>query len=61
MEIPKPKFKVGTKVIVDDFDNAVISKVGVFKKNGKISINYQLRGNILPGFWAKEERIKLFK
>ena len=58
MKIPKPKFKKGDKVRVDDFDNATITKVGAFKKNNKVKIHYQLKDNILPGFWVEESRVK---
>ena len=58
MKVPKPKFKKGDKVRVDNFDDATILKVGAFKKNGIIKIHYQLTDNILPGFWAEESRVK---
>lgn len=61
MKLPKPKYKKGDKVIVDKFDNAVIDKVGIFKKNGRIYVAYQLNKNILSGFWAEENRLELRK
>ena len=62
MKYPKAKFKVGDKVEVDGFDKAVIVKKGLFRKLGKgkdsvVYWSYQLSGNILPGFWAKENRL----
>lgn len=54
----KPKFKVGDRVVVDKFEDAKIAKVGAFRKNGRKFIAYQLTENILPGFWAEEDRIK---
>ena len=61
MKYPKPKFKVGDKVVVDGFDNATIAGTGLFKKKstGEIYVSYKLKDNILPGFWAAEDRIKL--
>ena len=58
MKIPKPKFKKGDKVRVDNFDDATIARVGAFKKHGKVKIHYQLEDNILPGFWVEESRLK---
>jgi len=60
MKYPKPKFKKGDKVRVDEFDDATIAAAGLFKNKitGKIFWNYQLTNNILPGFWAAESRIK---
>lgn len=58
MKLPKPKFKVGDKVSVDQgFDTATIAKVGAFRKHGKIFVAYQLKDCILPGFWVKESRV----
>lgn len=54
-----PKFKIGDKIIVDDFEKATISERGLFKKNGKTEWSYKLKDNILSGFWANEKRIKL--
>jgi hypothetical protein len=61
MKLPKPKYKIGDKVRVDDFDNATIAKVGIFrrKSDGKIYVAYQLKDNLLSGFWAEEDRIKI--
>ena len=56
--LPKPKYSVGDKVVVDKFDDATIDKVGIFKKNNRIYVAYRLTDNILPGFWAEENRIK---
>lgn len=61
MKLPKPKFKIGDKVIVDNFDNAVIKRAGVFRKNEKIFVAYELDEGILLGFWAEENRLKLKK
>ena len=63
MRYPKPKFKIGDKVEVDGFDEALIVKRGLFRKLGQgkdvvVYWSYQLSGNILPGFWAEEKRIK---
>jgi hypothetical protein len=60
-EYPEPKFKVNDRVVVDGFENATIARRGLFK-NGRtkqIYWNYQLKDNMLPGFWAAEDRIKL--
>jgi len=60
MKYPKPKFKIGDKVEVDGFDKAIISEVGLFRRktNKEIYVSYKLTGNILPGFWADERRLK---
>ena len=61
MKYPKAKYNIGDKVVVDEFEDATIAKRGLFKKKstGEISWNYQLKDNLLPGFWAEENRIKI--
>ncbi len=60
MKIKRPKFKKGDEVIVDDWMKAEIADVGLFKNKNtkKVSWRYQLTKNLLPGFWADENRIK---
>jgi len=64
MKIPKPKYKIGDKVRVDNFDNATIAEVGAFRRRSnpkEIYISYKLKDNILSGFWAEEKRLKYKK
>ena len=61
MKYPKAKFKVKDHVIIDDFDTGYIDKAGLFRKHGKIAWSYRLAGNILPGFWVEQGRLKLIK
>ena len=60
MKYPKPKFNIGDRVEVDDFEKATIGARGLYKRksNSEVYWNYQLKDNILPGFWAEEKRIK---
>jgi hypothetical protein len=57
--LPKPKFKVGDKVIIDDLDTGTIAKCGFFQKDDGIYVYYKLTENFLPGFWAQEDRLKI--
>lgn len=60
MKYPKPKFKKGDEVVVDNGVKAKILDAGLFRKNGKISWSYQLTSP-LYGYWANEDRLKKTK